>query len=138
MAATLTSPEVMRDQLVVLLDEISGVTIVKQEPKTLQISPLITVHSAGSRRLFVNDCVDEYHRFWVTLYVRRDDEAAAEDQLNTLSTAITQKIYDNSQEGAYWDDMNADEEFSEVVNLVINSIQWRVERNRVTGHKFGG
>lgn len=136
--ATLTSPELMRDRIVTELDEISDVTLLGAEPKDLQISPLITVHSAGTRRVFVNDCVDEFHRFWVTLYVRRDDAYAAEDKLNTLATAISQKLHDNHQVTGVWDDIDFDREFSDIGNLIVNNIQWRVERARVTGHRFGG
>lgn len=129
---TLTSRKAAREQLGVLLDTITNLTVYDHEPKDFgRLSPIVTVHSDGTRREFP-DYAREFHRFWVTTYWRRDDPDATEDRIDDLSQAIAQKLLDNSEIAGYWQDLEFDEEFSELSYLILDGVQYRSERLRVT------
>lgn len=132
MAPTLTSRKVARAQLGVLLDTIADLNVVDHEPKdTGRLSPLLTIHSDGTRSEFP-DYPREFHRFWVTWYWRRDDPDATEDAFDDLAVSVRQKLIDNAEAAGYWQDLIFDEEFSEAAYIILDGIQYRTERLRVT------
>lgn len=129
---TLTSRKAARERLGTLLDTIASLTVYDHEPKDFgQLSPIVTVHSAGTRTQFPN-YAQEFHRFWVTTYWRRDDPATTEDKIDDLSQDVRQLLLDNSEIAGVWSDLDFDDEFSEVIYLVLGGVQYRSERLRVT------
>lgn len=129
---TLTSRKAVREKLGTLLDTISNLTVYDHEPKDFgQLSPIVTVHSAGTRSEFP-DYAREFHRFWVTTYWRRDDPATTEDKIDDLSQDVRQLLLDNAEVVNFWQDLLFDEEFSEAIYLILGGVQYRSERLRVT------
>lgn len=138
---TLTSRKTARAQLKSVLKtgietifNISGWTLAayESEPKDFGgQSPVLTVNSDGSMTVFV-DYARELHRFWVTTYWKRDDPDTIEDAIDDLSKAVRQTLLDNAEEVGYWQDLLFDEEFSEVAYVIVDGVQYRTERLRVT------
>lgn len=138
---TLTSRKVARAQLksviktgVETIFDIDGWTFTgyESEPKNpAGVSPFFSVHSDGTMTTFP-DYAREYHRFWVTTYWKRDDPDTTEDAIDDLSQAIRQTLLDNAEAVGYWQDLIFDEEFSEMAYVLIEQVQYRTERLRVT------
>ncbi|MFA6168300.1 MAG: hypothetical protein WC700_16885 [Gemmatimonadaceae bacterium] len=129
---TLTSRKTAREHLATLLDAITDLTVYDHEPKDFGgLSPVVTVHGAGSRTEFP-DHAREFHRFWLTWYWRRDDPALTEDYMDDLAQDVRQKLLDNTEAAGYWQDLEFDEEFSEAAYLILDGVQYRSERMRVT------
>lgn len=129
---TLTSRKTARAQIAVLLDEITGLNVYDHEPKDFgRLSPVAMVYSEGTRTEFP-DYAREFHRFWITLYWRRDDPDTTEDYLDDLAQDVRQKLLDNAEEPGYWQDILFDEDFSETQYLLLDGVQYRSERMRVT------
>lgn len=139
---TLTSRKVARAQLKVILKAsietafaaITGFTmnVESSEPKdTGRLSPLLTIHSAGTRSEFPG-YAQEFHRFWVTWYWRRDDPTLTEDNFDDLAVAVRQSLLNNAEAAGYWSDLLFDDDFSETAYLVLDSVQYRTERMLVT------
>lgn len=141
MSAILTSRKVARAQLKTVLK--TGVETAftavdltlaayESEPKTLGgFSPVLSVHSDGSMTTFP-DYARELHRFWVITYWERDDPDTTEDNIDDLSVAVRQTLLDNAEATGYWQDLIFDDDFSEVAYVLIDGIQYRTERLRVT------
>lgn len=138
---TLTSRKAARAQLKTLLK--AGIETIldiddfvmaayDHEPKiTGGLSPVLTVHSAGTRTEFP-DYAREFHRLWLTTYWRRDDPATTEDAIDDLSQAVRQTLLNNHEAQGYWEDLEFDDEFSEMTYLILDGVQYRSERMRVT------
>ncbi len=129
---TLTSRKAVRQQLAVLLDEITNLTVYDHEVKDFQrLSPVAMVHSDGTMTTFP-DFAREFHRFWISIFWARGDDDATEDYIDDLATAVRQKLLDNLEEAGLWHDIHFDEEFSELDYPIIDSVMYRRERFRVT------
>lgn len=139
MAPTLTSRKAARAQLKTVLKtavqtalSIATLAAYESEPKSLGgNSPALTVHSDGTMTTFP-DFAREFHRFWVTMYWLRDDPDTIEDAIDDFSTAIRQALIDNAEAAGYWQDLIFDEDFSETAYVIIDGLQYRTERLRVT------
>jgi hypothetical protein len=141
MPPTLTSRKVVRAQLKSLLKagvetifDIDGWTLAayESEPKDFGgQSPALTVNSDGSMTDFT-DYAREWHRFWVALYWKRDDADTVEDAIDDLSVAVRQTLIDNCEVAGYWQDLEFDAEFSEMAYVLVDGVQYRSERLRVT------
>lgn len=138
---TLTSRKTVRAQLKTVLKtgvetifDIDGWSLAayESEPKDFGgQSPALWVHSDGSMTVLV-DYARELHRFWVTWVWKRDDPDTTEDALDDLSQAVRQTLYDHAEEPGYWSDLLFEDEFTEVVYLLLDGVQYRAERLRVT------
>lgn len=141
MTAVLTSRKVARAQLksviktgVETIFDIDDWTLAafESEPKNPNgVSPFFSVHGDGSMTFFT-DFARELHRFWVTTYWKRDDADTTEDAIDDLSVAIRQTLLNNAELTGYWQDLLFDEEFSELAYVLIDGVQYRTERLRVT------
>lgn len=101
------------------------------EPKVIDTSPALVVHSDGSQPVLV-DYARELHRFWVTTYWLRNDPDTTEDNIDDLHVAVLQTLLDNAELAGYWTDLIFEDDFSEAAYVLINGVQWRTERLRVT------
>lgn len=138
---TLTSRKVARAQLKSVLktgvETIFGVVgwtlaAYESEPKDFGgQSPALTVNSDGSMTTFT-DYAREFHRFWVTLYWKRDDADTTEDAIDDFSLAVRQTLIDNAEVAGFWEDLIFDEEMSEMAYVIVDGVQYRSERLRVT------
>lgn len=147
MPPTLTSRKAARAQLKTVLKagietlleelwDVEDVTLAAYESEAKDfggLSPVLTVHSDGTMTTFT-DYAREYHRFWVSLYWKRDDADTIEDALDDLAWAARQTLIDNSEEQGYWHDLDFDESFSEMAYLIIDGVQYRSERLRVIAY----
>lgn len=132
MAVVLSSRSGVRQQLAELLSDITTlVAVYDHETKDFKRqSPVAMVHSDGTRREYAGHA-REWHRFLITLWWRRDDGSLTESYLDDLGTAVAQKLLDNSDLPGYWQDLEFDEEFSEMGYYTVDGVQYRYERLRV-------
>ena len=107
--------------------------VLPAEPKETEAqSPIITVHSAGSRLAFPGYAM-EYHGYWVSWYSIRDDPEASEDFFDDLSRVIFQSLLDHHVEPGYWQDLIFGQEDSEATYITMEGgTQFRTERLKVT------
>jgi len=133
MTVTLTSRKRTRQQLRDLLDEITTLVEVfdHQAVDFGRRTPVAMVYSDGTRTQFP-DYAREYHRFIIEFWWGRDDANLTEDYLDDLAQEVRQKLYDNMEASGYWEDIAFDEEFSELDYPIVDGIQYRRERLRVT------
>ena len=130
--ATLISRKIARTQLAVLLDEIAGLNVYDHEPKDFgRKSPVATVHSRSTKTIFLPYNY-ELHSYFTTLYWRRDDPGNTEDYLDDLARDVRQKLLDNQTLSGYWDALTFDDNESDVQYLLVDSVQYRIERLEVT------
>lgn len=129
---TLTGRKTIRQTLATLLGEITEYQTGwdHQVKKTNGISPVFTVHSDGTRRLY-SDYVQEMHRFVVSILVKRVDDDTSEDLIDDLELLTVQKLADNAQH-TYWQDLEIDPDFSQMDYPLIEGIQYRREQLRLT------
>lgn len=136
---TLTSRKTARAQLTAVIKaavetdlSIDTLAAYESEPKSLGgNSPALSVHGDGTATTFV-DYAREFHRIWVTMYWLRDDPDTIEDAIDDLSLAVRQALIDNAELAGYWQDLIFDEDFSELAYVIIDGLQYRTERLRVT------
>lgn len=134
MSITLTSRSAARKRLAELLDEVTTlVTVASYQSKTVNGSPMATVHSDGTNTQYPG-YARERHRYIVSLLWDRETAATAEDGTDDLSQAVRQKLLDHATEPGYWDDLTFAEgegEYSEMDYPMIDGRQYRRERFRV-------
>lgn len=136
---TLTSRKQSRQQLATLLT--AGVTdlvaVYDHEVRDFGgRSPVATIHSNGTRTTFP-DYTREYHRFLITLLWKRSDDDLTEDYVDDLAADVRQTLIDNAEAAGYWQDLQFDDEadgFSEMGYWIIDGVQYRWERIRVTAY----
>lgn len=138
---TLTSRKVSRAQLKTVIKagveaifDVDGWALAayESEPKSLDgNSPALSVHGDGTASEFA-DYAREFHRFWVTMFWERDDPDTTEDSMDDLSVAVRQTLIDNTEVAGYWHDLIFDSDFSELAYVIIDGVQYRTERLRVT------
>lgn len=141
MTITLTSRKAARGQLKTVLKtgietayNIVGfvMPVYEGEPKDFGgLSPALTLHDGGTMTEFA-DYARERHRFWLTTYWKRDDPKTVEDAIADLSQAVRQTLIDNTEAQGYWEDLEFDDEFSEMTYVLVDGVQYRSERMRVT------
>lgn len=118
--ATHTSRKPIRKQIATLLGEITEFTapngaVYDHESKKLAgLLRTAMVYSDGTEDRYAGQ-LNEYHSFFVQIVIDRADAATAEDELDDLEMAARQKLSDNVTVAGVWDDIDINDENSEVL-----------------------
>lgn len=140
--ATHTSRKPIRKQIATLLGQITEFTapngaVYDHESKKLAgLLRTAMVYSDGTEDRYAGN-LNEYHSFFIQIVIDRVDAATAEDELDDLEMAARQKMSDNVGVAGVWDDIEINDENSEVTYFEFrqDGRQYRSTRFRVTARR---